>query len=151
MTGFHNDPEATAKAIDADGWFNTGDLGWIAPTDGSAVSGNLVLVGRAKDTIVLSNGENVEPGPLEEAILESPLIKQVMLVGNGERSLGALVVPDADVLQERAARANKGAAFTPEEARRSPLMSRCSSQMRPTFQARTTFTRTLIDSTETVH
>lgn len=115
MEGYHNDPQATARVIDGDGWFDTGDLGWLVPADGSAISGNLVLVGRAKDTIVLSSGENVEPGPLEEALLESPLIRQVMLVGSGERSLGALVVPNEEGLQERAAKENKGAAFTPEE------------------------------------
>ena len=49
--------------------------------------------GRAKDTIVLSNGENIEPGPLEEALVASPLIEQVMLVGRDERQLGALLVP----------------------------------------------------------
>lgn len=117
MQGYHDDPQATARAIDRDGWFDTGDLGWVVPADGSSVSGNLVLVGRAKDTIVLSSGENVEPGPLEEALVESPLIRQVMLVGSGERSLGALVVPDADALQERAANQNGGAAFNAEEAR----------------------------------
>lgn len=117
MQGYHGDAAATAKVIDRDGWFDTGDLGWLVPADGSSISGNLVLVGRAKDTIVLSSGENVEPGPLEEAILESPVIRQVMLVGSGERSLGALVVPDADALAERAAKHNKGAAYTAEEAR----------------------------------
>ena len=45
------------------------------------LTGWLVMTGRAKDTIVLMNGENVEPEPLEEALVESPLISQAMLVG----------------------------------------------------------------------
>jgi long-chain acyl-CoA synthetase len=59
----------------------------------------VVLTGRAKDTIVLSSGENIEPGPLEEALVSSPLIEQVMLVGQDERQLGALVVPRADAIK----------------------------------------------------
>jgi long-chain acyl-CoA synthetase len=52
-----------------------------------------VLTGRVKDTIVLSSGENIEPGPLEEALVASPLLEQVMLVGQDRRQLGALLVP----------------------------------------------------------
>ncbi len=51
------------------------------------------LTGRAKDTIVLSSGENIEPGPLEDVLVASPLIEQVMLVGQDERQLAALIVP----------------------------------------------------------
>jgi long-chain acyl-CoA synthetase len=68
--------------------------------------GTLVLTGRAKDTIVLSSGENIEPGPLEEALVASPLVEQVMLVGQDRKQLGALVVPKAEALQAFAAEAN---------------------------------------------
>ena len=93
MGGYLGKPEATAKVLDADGWFDTGDLGMLLP------DGSVVLTGRAKDTIVLSSGENIEPGPLEEALVSSPLIEQVMLVGQDERQLGALVVPRADAIK----------------------------------------------------
>ncbi|MFP4694541.1 MAG: AMP-dependent synthetase/ligase [Halothece sp.] len=93
MQGYYKNPEATAKAIDEDGWFNTGDLGWMTQR------GNLVLTGRAKDTIVLSNGENIEPQPIENACLRSPYIDQIMLVGQDQRCLGALIVPNLDQLQ----------------------------------------------------
>ena len=93
MAGYLGKPEATAKVLDADGWFDTGDLGMLLP------DGSVVLTGRAKDTIVLSSGENIEPGPLEEALVSSPLIEQVMLVGQDERQLGALVVPRADAVK----------------------------------------------------
>ena len=93
MAGYLGRPQATAKVLDAEGWFDTGDLGMLLP------DGSVVLTGRAKDTIVLSSGENIEPGPLEEALVSSPLIEQVMLVGQDERQLGALVVPREDAMQ----------------------------------------------------
>lgn len=89
-----NDAQATSKAFDADGFFDTGDLGYVAPT------GDVVITGRSKDVIVLSSGENVEPAPIEDAILGSPLIDQVVLVGQDEKALGALVVPELDALRE---------------------------------------------------
>ena len=92
MQGYLGKPEASAKVLDADGWFDTGDLGMLLP------DGSVALTGRAKDTIVLSSGENIEPGPLEEALVASPLIEQVMLVGQDERQLGALVVPRVEAI-----------------------------------------------------
>eukprot|EP00752_Nemacystus_decipiens_P009084 g8111.t1 len=87
MSGYQNNPEATAAVIDKDGFFDTGDLGRFNP-----ITGDLIVTGRAKDTIVLSNGENVEPQPLEDAISgECSLIDQVMLFGQDERFLGAIV------------------------------------------------------------
>lgn len=94
MQGYYQNPEATAKAIDADGWFDSGDLGWITPQN------DLVLTGRAKDTIVLTNGENIEPQPIEDACLRSPYIDQIMLVGQDQRSIGALIVPNLEALEK---------------------------------------------------
>ncbi|MBD2774180.1 AMP-dependent synthetase/ligase [Iningainema tapete] len=94
MQGYYQNPEATAKAIDAEGWFDSGDLGWVTPQN------DLVLTGRAKDTIVLSNGENIEPTPIEDACLRSPYIDQIMLVGQDQRSLGALIVPNIEALEK---------------------------------------------------
>ena len=93
MGGYLGKPEATSKVLDADGWFDTGDLGMLLP------DGTVALTGRAKDTIVLSSGENIEPGPLEEALVASPLIEQVMLVGQDQRQLGALIVPRSEAMQ----------------------------------------------------
>lgn len=94
MQGYYQNPEATAKAIDPEGWFDSGDLGWVTPEN------DLVLTGRAKDTIVLTNGENIEPQPIEDACLRSPYIDQIMLVGQDKRSLGALIVPNLEALQK---------------------------------------------------
>lgn len=97
MKGYYKNPEATDKVLDAEGWFDTGDLGWLTKDY------NVVLTGRAKDTIVLTNGENIEPQPLEDACLRSPYIDQIMLVGQDQRSLGALIVPNLEALQQWAA------------------------------------------------
>ena len=92
MAGYLGKPEASAKVLDGDGWFDTGDLGQLL------ADGTLVLTGRAKDTIVLSSGENIEPGPLEECLVACTLVEQVMVVGQDCKALGALVVPRAEAL-----------------------------------------------------
>ena len=94
MKGYYKNPEATEKAIDAEGWFNTGDLGYLT------FDNNVVLTGRAKDTIVLTNGENIEPQPIEDVCVQSPYIDQMMLIGQDQRSLGAIIVPNVDALQQ---------------------------------------------------
>ncbi|MEG4520075.1 MULTISPECIES: long-chain fatty acid--CoA ligase [unclassified Microcoleus] len=94
MAGYYLNPQATVKAIDSEGWFDTGDLGWLTPGN------DLILTGRAKDTIVLSNGENIEPQPIEDACVRSPYIDQIMLVGQDQKSVGALIVPNAEAVQK---------------------------------------------------
>ncbi len=94
MRGYYKNPEATAKAIDPEGWFDSGDLGWLTPY------GDLVLTGRAKDTIVLTNGENIEPQPIEDACVRSCYVDQIMLVGQDQKALGALIVPNLENLQK---------------------------------------------------
>ncbi|MEE1000210.1 MAG: long-chain fatty acid--CoA ligase [Treponemataceae bacterium] len=87
MQGYYNKPELTAKAIDKDGWFDTGDIGMLT------IDGEIVLRGRMKDTIVLRGGENVEPLPIEMKITESRYVATAVVVGQDERSLGALIIP----------------------------------------------------------
>jgi long-chain acyl-CoA synthetase len=100
MQGYYQNPEATAKAIDNEGWFDSGDLGWISDHN------DLILTGRAKDTIVLTNGENIEPQPIEDACLRSPYIDQIMLVGQDQRCLGAIIVPNLEALEKWAKQQN---------------------------------------------
>lgn len=100
MQGYYNNPEATQTAIDPEGWFNSGDLGWVTRQD------DLIITGRAKDTIVLTNGENIEPQPIEDVCLRSPYIDQIMLVGQDQKVLGALIVPNLDALQQWATTQN---------------------------------------------
>jgi long-chain acyl-CoA synthetase len=94
MQGYYRNPEATAKAIDPEGWFDSGDLGMVTKDN------DLIITGRAKDTIVLTNGENIEPQPIEDACLRSKYISQIVLVGQDQKSLGALIVPDLEALSE---------------------------------------------------
>jgi long-chain acyl-CoA synthetase len=86
MQGYYKEPEKTKEVL-KDGWLNSGDiLVWTA-------TGQLKFAGRAKDTIVLLGGENVEPQPIEDMLSQSGLIAQVVVVGQDKKSLGALIVP----------------------------------------------------------
>jgi len=93
MPGYYNDEAATKAVLREDGWFRTGDLVQLTK------QGDVVFTGRLKETIVLTGGENIEPNPIESRILESPCVKQVMIVGQDRKNLAALIVPE----EERAA------------------------------------------------
>lgn len=94
MKGYYNKPEATAEAIDKDGWFHTGDLGQF---DGD----HLKIVGRKKEMIVLSNGKNINPSDVEAEIMkETDLIEEVA-VAEYQKHLIAIVYPNFKVLEER--------------------------------------------------
>jgi long-chain acyl-CoA synthetase len=87
MTGYYRKPEATAEVLSSDGWLNTGDIGLMTRDN------ELRITGRAKDTIVLRGGENVEPVPMECKMRESEYIFQCMVVGQDQKYLAALIVP----------------------------------------------------------
>ena len=93
MKGYYKNEKKTAEVIQ-NGWFNTGDLGRKTKN-----GKYLQLVGRTKDTIVLRGGENIEPRPLEEKLVESKYINMVIVVGQDKSRLGALVVPDFEKLK----------------------------------------------------
>ncbi len=95
MRGYLNNVSATNDVLSKDGWFDTGDLGFLIP------NGSLVITGRAKDTIVLSSGENIEPNPLETEILSSEFINQVQLVGQDKKCLTALVSPNIELVETK--------------------------------------------------
>jgi long-chain acyl-CoA synthetase len=95
MEGYYKKPDETARVTDDEGWFDTGDLGRMT------MRGELSLTGRAKETIVLLGGENIEPTPIEDCITECPYIAQAMLVGQDKKTLGAIVVPNFEALRER--------------------------------------------------
>jgi len=89
MKGYYKDPEGTSRVLH-DGWLKTGDIGMVTFND------CLKIVGRCKDTIVLLNGENVEPLPIESKLVHSPLVDHCMIVGQDQKHLGALIVPALD-------------------------------------------------------
>jgi len=90
MVGYHNKPEQTAEAIDTEGWFHTGDIGHFDEED------FLRITDRKKNILVLSNGKNVAPQPIENALKQSSCINQIMLLGDNQKTVAALIVPDFD-------------------------------------------------------
>ena len=92
MLGYYKNEEETKKAILEGGWLNTGDIGLISKNR------NLVLKGRAKETIVLLNGENLEPVPIENKLNESTYINQSVIFGQDRKFLVALLIPDFEHL-----------------------------------------------------
>ena len=85
MKGYDDEPEATARAIDAEGWLHTGDLGLMRE------DGYIHLTGRAKDMII-RGGENVYPREVEEFLYAHPKIAEVQVVGLPDARLGEIVV-----------------------------------------------------------
>jgi len=66
-------------------------------------NGDLMFAGRSKETIALAGGENVEPVPIEDKLLASEFIDQVMVVGDDRKTLGAIIVPNFDKVRSHAA------------------------------------------------
>ncbi|MYA71982.1 long-chain fatty acid--CoA ligase [Candidatus Poribacteria bacterium] len=93
MKGYFNNDAATAEVIDAEGWFHTGDIGLID------ADGFVKITDRKKNIIVLSNGKNVAPQPIESVLVQSPFISQIMVIGSERKNLAALIVPNFDALK----------------------------------------------------
>jgi len=89
MLGYWNNHAATSEMIDSDGWLHTGDQARIN-------NDHIYITGRLKDILVLSNGEKVPPSDMESAITMQPLIDQVLVVGEGQPFMSALVVLNSD-------------------------------------------------------
>jgi long-chain acyl-CoA synthetase len=107
MKGYFNSPEATAQAIDPDGWFHTGDIGEID------ADGFLKITDRKKDIIINAYGKNIAPQPLEGLLKTSPFIGTPVLLGDRRKFLSALLVPNFEML-EREAR-HQGISWTSRE------------------------------------
>ncbi len=92
MLGYWQDEKATAETI-REGWLHTGDRGRLD------ADGFLTITGRKKDLIVLATGKNVDPSHVEALLSASPWIEQVAVVGEGQKGLGAIIVPNSDRLR----------------------------------------------------
>jgi long-chain acyl-CoA synthetase len=94
MRGYYNKPEETAKALDDEGFYHTGDVGYVDP------DGHFYVTDRLKDLFKLSNGKYVAPLQVESLMKQSPFVSQVIVVGSGRKQVGALVVPDWEALKQ---------------------------------------------------
>ena len=90
MQGYLNQAAETARAIDPDGWFHTGDIGEL-----DAI-GRITITDRLKNIIVLANGKNVSPAPMEAALSSSKFVAQAVILGDRQAYTGALIAPDFD-------------------------------------------------------
>ncbi|MBN2658417.1 MAG: AMP-binding protein [Spirochaetales bacterium] len=98
MQGYYKNPSATEAVLDEEGWMNTGDIAV------QSENGEYVIVGRFKDTIVLSGGENVEPENIESKMQESAYIDHAVVLGQDRKQLTALVAMNEEELMNLAAR-----------------------------------------------
>jgi len=89
--GYWNNPDATADAIESDGWFHSGDIGQLDE------NGFLSITGRKKELLVTAAGKNVAPAVLEDRINANPLISMSMVVGDGKPFIACLVTIDPEV------------------------------------------------------
>ncbi|WKC57717.1 AMP-binding protein [Borrelia sp. P9F1] len=94
MLGYYQDETATRQVIGSDGFLNTGDIVKLSKDD------VVQVVGREKDTIVLNNGENIEPAPIEVKLEESLLIEKAVVVGQDQKFLGALILPNFEEINK---------------------------------------------------
>src|SRR2546423_8354494 len=103
MTGYYNNPAATAEAMDA-GWVRTGDIGEV---DGN---GFLRITDRKKELLKTAGGKFVAPSPMETRLMQDPAIERVVVIGDERPYVTALVVPDWRTLA-----ATEGISGAPED------------------------------------
>ena len=94
MLGYYNNKQATAEVFDDEGWFHTGDIGIVDK------GGRLTITDRKKSIIVTSGGKNIAPAPLENSLLNSSYIEQVLVIGDNRNYLSCIIVPAFDNLKE---------------------------------------------------
>jgi long-chain acyl-CoA synthetase len=94
MVGYYNNPKATEEVIDSDGWLHTGDVGVFDEDN------YLRITDRIKELIIMSNGKNVAPLPIENKLTQSPWVANAMVIGNNRKYISALIFPNLPELRE---------------------------------------------------
>jgi long-chain acyl-CoA synthetase len=107
MLGYYNNPQETGRALDREGFYHSGDVGY------QDHDGHFYITDRLKDLFKLSNGKYVAPLQVESLLKQSPLVSQAVVVGSGRKQVGALIVPDWEALKE--AMKNEGAVDSSRE------------------------------------
>lgn len=92
MQGYLKMPKQTAEVINSEGWFHTGDIGHLDE------DGFLFITDRKKELFKLSTGKYVAPAPVENQMIASPYIDQVVVVGNSQKFCGAIIHPAMDMI-----------------------------------------------------
>jgi len=110
MKGYYNKPDATAEAIDPDGWFHTGDIGELR-------GGMLAITDRKKDIIVTAGGKNIAPQPIENLLKTNKYVSQAVMIGDKRKYPIVLIVPNFDNLRKWAGHKNLVYADEPELVR----------------------------------
>jgi len=116
MLGYLNKPEETAKVIDEDGFYHTGDVGY------QDEDGHFFITDRLKDLFKLSNGKYVAPQQVESLLKQSSLVSQTVVVGSGRKQVGALIVPDWETLKQTLKEEGIAAQGSPEELCENPYV-----------------------------
>ena len=94
MESYYKKEKETAKVLDEDGWYHTGDVGHVDE------DGHFYITDRIKDLFKISSGKYVAPQQVESLLKQSPLVGQAVVVGSGRKQVGALIVPDWESLKQ---------------------------------------------------
>jgi long-chain acyl-CoA synthetase len=124
MQGYYKDPEATREVLSADGWFSTGDIGYLDE------DGYLFITDRKKDLIKTAAGKFVAPQPIENLLKSSPYLLNAMVVGDERKYVVALLVPNPVTISAKAAEEGIKFASNAEMSSSAWVRSRIESEVR---------------------